>query len=312
MLRKFMQSLSSIIAKRELVNNINGDLEIISKSTLPAVIKANGFYSKTNFVSLEANDFDKLFQKELKGLVRGGNFLAIEQYVLEQIKTKLIICNDLLNKGESEDLLRDSLSVQNFNIVRIVELSRFALDFIRSSMIVIVSGAETAAIYMPEPTKKGDYVVSDYGDSTKDQVEWLDKNVYAFFEVAKILCMPSKDFVNTFNAMADVTLSPDTVESVVAINGPKRIDPFGMRNISTSILPSLLFGEFAASNITSRYFEAEAELKLVENTLLNLENKRDGKEENAKLEYQIQYYKGRLDKLRAETDKVKARYKIGS
>lgn len=312
MLRKIMQNLSSIMAKRELANNINGDLELVSKSVLPAIIKAVAHYDNINFVSLEATDFDKLFQKELKGLVRNGNFLEIEQYVLEQIKAKLIICNDLLNKGESEDLLRDSLSVQNFNIVRIVELARFAIDFIRASTVVMIAGAENTAIYKVDLAKKGDLVVSDYGDSTKDQVEWLDNNVYAFFEIAKILSMPSKDFVNAFNSMADVSLSPDTVESVVAVNGPKRIDPFGMRNLSTGLMPSLIFGEFAASFVTSRYFEAEAELKLVENTLLNLENKREGKEENAKLEYQIQYYKGRLDKLRAETDKVKARYKVGS
>lgn len=312
MLRKIMQNLSSIMAKRELVNNINGDLEIISKSTLPALFKANAYYNDINFVSLEASDFDKLFQKELKGLVRNGNFLAIEQHVLEQTKAKLIICNDLLNKGESEDLLRDSISVQNFNTIRIVELSRFALDFIRSSLIVMLAGAENTAIYMADAPKKGDLVVSNYGDSTKDQIEWLDKNVYAFFEVAKVLCMPSKDFVNTFNSMSDVNLSPDTIESIIAVNGPKRVDPFGLRNFSTSLLPPLIFGEFAASYLTGRYFEAEAELKLVENTLMNLENQRDGKSENAKLEYQIQYYKGRLDKLRAQNDKVRARYKIGS
>lgn len=312
MLRKVMLNLASIFAKRELVNNINGDLEIISKTTMVALIKANKSYSKIDFISYEANQFDALYQKELKGLVRNANFLAIDIFILEQIKSKLLICNDLLNKGESEELLRDSLSVQDFNIVRIVELSRFALDYIRASMIALLAGAENTAIYMADLPKEGNLPKTNYGDTTPDQIEWLDKNVYSFFEVAKVLCMPTKEFLAIFNNMSDVQLSPDTVESVMAVNGPKRVDPFNLRGISTGLLPSLIFGEFAATFVTTRYFEAEAELKLVENTLLNLENKRDGKTENAKLEHQIQYYKGRLDKLRAETEKVRTRYKIGS
>lgn len=310
MLRKFMMTLSSITAKRELINNINGDLEIISKEILPSTMAIAKRYNSINFVSLEADDFNKLMQKELKGLAR-GTFFDIEQYVLEQIKGKLLICMDLLNKSESEELMRDSISVESLNIVRIVEISRFALDFIRATNIVMLAGAENTAIYQVNLEKKGDLVVTNYGDMTPDQVEWLDKNVYAFFEVARVLVMPNKEFIKEFNQMADVSLSPDTVESIVSVNGPKRVDPFNLRNFSVGSLPQMIFGEFGATYVTNRYLAAEAEAMLVENTLLNLESQRNGKE-NAKLEYQIQYYKGRLDKLNAQNDKVRARYKIGS
>lgn len=311
MLRKFMMTLSSIMAKRELIDNINGDLEIISKQILPTTMKMAKHYQQVNFISLEADDFNKLVTKELKGLVRNGTFFDIEQYILEQIKGKLLICMDILNKQENEELMRDSISVESLNVVRIVEISRFALDFIRAANIVMLSGAENTAIYRADLEKKGNLIVTDYGDMTPDQVEWLDKNVHSFFEVARVLVKPNKEFIQEFNQMSDVSLSPDTVESIVAVNGPKRVDPFNLRNFSVGALPTLIFGEFAATYVTNRYLAAEAEAMLVENTLLNLESQRNGKE-NAKLEYQIQYYKARLDKLNAQNDKVRARYKIGS
>lgn len=311
MLKEIMMRLSSMFSKNDLNSQIDANLELINKFSIPMI---NGVILSTKettgkFVSKEVTDYDAFIKKNIK--VNGSKtYLDTMLKVMESTKVKLILCQDILNKSVTDEILRDSISVKNFNIVRMVEITRFMANYTLRMVAANVT-AESVAV----DQARGDYskgpIVTNYGDVTDDTIEWLNSAGSNYVMLSTLMLMSDRDFLNAFNQMADVQLSPSTADAIAAVNGLQRVSPFALRGLSVNILPTLIFGEMSATALVKRYDAAEAERMLVESQLLRMRRQHANEPDNPKLDYQIGYYTARLDKIRAEMDRIEEKYNIG-
>lgn len=311
MLKEMMLRLSSMFSKRELDNQIDSNLEMIDKFAIPMIQRAILSTNETTgkFVSKEAMDYDVFIKKNVK--VNGSKtYLDTLLKVMEMTKGKIVLCQDILNKSAEEEILRESISVKNFNIVRMVEITRFLTDYTRKIVSALVT-AEGIAVSELRGNMENAPVTTNFGDMTDSVITWLNDSGQSYITLTQFMLMDNREFIRTFDKMADIQLSPSTVDAIAAVNGVSRVNPFAVKGFSINLLPTLIFGEAAATSLVKRYDEAEAERMLVESTLLRLRRQHADEPDNPKLDYQISYYSARLDKVRAEIDRIEDKYNIG-
>lgn len=306
MLKDLMMRFASMFTKTDISTQIEANLELIDKYVIPSYTVSIDLYGDIGgFLSQEVTEYNAAILKGIK--VPGSkNYMSTIKTVMEQLKVKLILIQDISNKTADEDILRESMSVKNFNIVRFVEIAQFMTDYARR-VLVANSQAEQAASAMAGDRGK---IVSNYGGATDADIKWLTDTTAYFMQLATFVMSSNKDFVRTFDEMADVQISPSTADAIATVNGVKRVDPFSAKGMSVNWLPTLIFGEMAASHITKRYDEAQAERMYVESVLLRLQRQKREQPDSPALDRQIEYQSARIDKLRAEIERIEDKYNI--
>lgn len=313
MLKDKLLKLTSMFTKREVDNQFDANLDLLDKFVLPSAREADkmtkivqGYHSK------EAADIDALIQKSVK--VAGAKYMTTTLVkVLEETKVKMILCQDILSKDDTTDILRESISVKDFNVVRMVEVTRFTIDYTRRLLGAVFAAESVARGVARGENRTGDVsgIVTDFGWVTDAEIEWLNAATPVYIQLAKYILMPAKEFVSIFDDMADVQLSPTTADSIATINGVKRVDPFNLASVKgvDNLFGALIFGEASATQIVKRYEEAQADSVLIQSIILKIQRDKEGKP-SPKLDQQIEYYSARLDKIRAEIQRTEDRYNI--
>lgn len=304
-LKEILLRIRSMFSKSDVTSEIEANIDLLNKLVLPNTLLCAAKFKDGVWASVEAAEFDKFINKNIKVVGRYPTFFDVFVKILEDTKVKLIITRDILSNSETEEITREAISARDFNVLRITEVSRFVIDYIRKANYLMIT-AEDAAI----ATASKGQVKTGYGDANDQVVEHLTKTIGVFLETSKLMLMPEKDFAANWNKIAEVQLSPTTIDAIATVNGEAQIDPFSTKNFSVNWLPTLIFGEAAASYTLKRYDEAVAEKMAVEHLIRRIERKKANEPDNASLDTQIEYHRGRIDKLSAEIERIEDRYGI--
>lgn len=304
-LKEILLRLRSMFNKSDVSDEIEANIDMLNNIVMPNTVLCASKFKDGVWASVEADEFDKFISKNIKLSGRYNTFFDVFVKILDDTKVKLLITRDILTNSDTDEIAREAISARDFNILRIVEVSRFVIDYIRKTNYLMVT-AEDAAVASGD---KG-LVKTGYGTANDYVVEHLTKTIGVFLETSKLMLMSEKEFASNWNKIAEVQLSPTTVDAIAVVNGDAKIDPFGTKNFSVNYLPTLIFGEFAATNTLKRYDEAVAERMAVEHLIRRIERKKAEQPDNASLDTQIEYHRGRIDKLSAEIERIEDRYGI--
>ena len=110
--------------------------------------------------------------------------------------------------------------------------------------------------------------------------------------------MRDRDMRNKFKAIDDLIAVPGQVKDTMAVVGADKLDPLNLR-FNNVVFNPIYHIRIAITNWQhARDEQAKAEAEAIELHLMYLKEQREGKGLNGKLRKQIEYYEGRLNKLR--------------
>ena len=182
------------------------------------------------------------------------------------------------------------------NLLQYVEAITFTIRYARRNLLWTY--AEEIAGEDPD---------IDVGDLTRGELQWLSENKSTYFACLKILSGDKKDLEKVFAEIPDVVVSEQSERVVPSTVGADRVDPFKFDFIPVKLNPIYHARMAIAEWQVARHRAAQEEKRMLEFRLLQLKSTQDG-ERNAKLEQQIEYTQGRIEKLNFKVQKMEEDY----
>lgn len=286
MLTKILPSFG----KRTLTTEIDQINDKLRSFSIPAYksLGKNGLNSKT------AKYFESLYSSK----VQRGNMY---QGILNGLEAAAELCDYIetqVDEKFQEDITRASLTAYALNMLKLIEVINFVSDYSRRLCRYLASTAINHSIGKDE-----------MDDITKSEQEFINGYKYAFFDALKVLAKPVKDIQTKLEAIPDVLVTADNIDTVNSSIGAAKTDPLTMNFIGTSWNPAMFFVTRIARYQANKYNQAKLDLQEIQCKILKLKQLKDGKED-AKLDKQIEYYENLNVKVTAELEEMEEDYDI--
>lgn len=294
---KFVSSLLPSFKKdtlREDIANIRE--ELVSRLT-PVYGSAVQTLAKHQFTSREVVGFDRNWSRQVRTEFR-GNFIVVIHQTLLRLQENLPAIEKLVERYYMDDTYKDGLTYLKANLLQYIELIGFTLKYARR-LLNFVIWEEVAT----EDKQSG---LVGQGPN-KAERDWLVTNASHFYTAINTLAVKRNVIEKSFNEIPDAIANPENVAEIEATVGVGRVDPFRMGFIPVWLNPIYHVRMRIAEYQVARYNEQKEEIKLLEFRLLNLRQRQTG-EIDPRIEQQIEYTEGRLDKLRYKVAQLEEEY----
>lgn len=302
-LGKFLQTIKSKFYIRDLVNTIRAIQRAMLQTDLPVWNAAKA--DLKTLKSEDAKKWDKVVQAGIKGTLRGNTCDLVYEGLVNAQKILTHLENSLSSEfdHQTQELVKDGLSVRRATIIQYIDAMRLFSDYGRRVLHWLVVKEEIAALAV------GDVVEDD--TFSVGELKRLDEELPAFIHSLKLAHVDVKDLEKAFTEIPEVVGTSETEETVGRTVGMSTVDPFMMRNFNYTSTPFYWFGIRIAEWQVYWYDRAVAEQHTIESRLLRLrQRKRGNTEADPKLDEQIEYNEERLAKVKGKIRDKEERYGI--
>ena len=283
-----MTKLLPSFGKRTLVTEIDQINDKLKTFTIPAYTHLG----KTPFNSETAKYFEGIYNSRVtRGNMYDGVLKALQtclelgEYLEDQVNTKF-----------KDDITRASLTAYTLNLLKLTNIIDFVSDYARRLCRYLAS---TAVNKLDGKDEMNGIV--------KAEQNFINGFKHAFFDSLKIINQPVKTIQAKLEAIPDIVVTPDNLDSVGAAVG--NVDPLAMNFIAISANPAMFFVHRIARYQANKYNQAKIDLQEIQCKLLKLKQSKSGKED-AKLDAQIEYYENLNDHVKAKIEEMEDDYDI--
>lgn len=287
-LMNFLNSLLPRVEKSRVAEDLR-----ITISELESVVSSNykhsaDYFRANKFASSNNKDLSTVFYRNFnsKGTkqpniisevsVRLDNLIANAQFILDYVEKEL-----------SSDIIPEGLTVKKAAIIRAAEqlsfASRYSIDLLNLLYVneAIEANAEVEESLKLAPAAEK-HVVS---------------NISKFAVIVATYGIKQDEFEKSLGKIPDIELSKNTVNSVTGMYSEGEVDPFaGSMTVGFQYNPIYHMRLVVAEWQASRYKANKDKKKILELRLLHLKLVQD-KKNDPKLENEIVYLQGRIDKI---------------
>lgn len=293
----YVKSLVPSLEKRTILEDINNSLGELKTATIPAYkLAQKPMGSKTfTFKDPDVIAFNKKFNRDNKTGIN-GNFIYVIYEVAQRIEdngsTLIKVVEEMFGSG----VIADAITYRKASILKYVEAMTFFQRYARCLL---------RTVYIKE-TNMVDESVNEHENINNFELEWLAKNEDDFIGSLLGLSLKSSIFVSSLKETPDSVVNSDNIDIVSKVSGGK-IDPFKLNFINANLNIIYHIRMYAAEWQHANYEAALQERKTIELRIMHMQNILDGKKD-PKLEEQILYNEGRLDKLNYKIKKMEEKY----
>lgn len=283
-LQKFVALMLPTFEKGRLTEELQVVRNELKEITLPPLKEAAEFYRHSKLKSKGAINYDKNFLKIAKIAGANGNYVVVSNQILSNLDEKLDVLGKLIDKAFAKDVGSSSISFLRANILQYLEVVSFSSRYVRRLLLWTLSEEqdETNSPYrLPKAMSRA-------------EERWVWDNRENFANCLSILSIDTRRMESSFQAIPDMVVAPDDIPSVEATIGQTKTDPFHFGIIPVRLNPIYYIRMSIAEWQVNRYKAAVEEKRALEYRLLAL---KDGGSQDAKLEQEIVYTEGRLQKL---------------
>lgn len=281
---KYLGSLLPSFSRDQLMEDLDTVADELRSHVIPPYTTAAKEFGSNKFYSADAQASDEIFTKRLDYKYKGNSISGILQS-LQNGDDLIKLLQTMIDTEFALDVTQAGLNTLRVNIMQLVEILGFTTRYARrhlNYLLVCESGHHT-------------------GKSVKDsfsagELDWLKAGRDAFINGLNILAMPSKEVEIKFKSIPNVLVNPESIETTQALLGKDKTDPFQMRFIPLILNPIYHVRIRVAEYQAAKYREAKEERGILELRIMLLKEQRNGKD-NAKIEKQIDYNEGRLQKM---------------
>ena len=295
-LDKYLSSLLPSFTKARMLEDLGVTREELKYNTLPPLKALSQTFGKRKWENEWVKNFDERFEKQSE-LRYSGNFMTGVYETLERALENCDSLERLINLTFADDVVREAMTVSRANILQYLEVMSFAISYSRRLMVIALT-LEVAQVEQEDPTASS---------ITPGELDWVTKRQDAFYQSMRILGNKKEDLEKQFADLPDMTINSDTVATTTALVGVTKIDPMGFGLIPISLNPIYHVRMAIADWQVSRFKAAQEEKRMLEFKLLQLKLASTGKKD-VKLQQQVDYTQGRLQKLNFKLREMEDNY----
>ena len=272
-LDKYLSSLLPSFTKARMLEDLGVTREELKYNTLPPLKALSQTFGKRKWENEWVKNFDERFEKQSE-LRYSGNFMTGVYETLERALENCDSLERLINLTFADDVVREAMTVSRANILQYLEVLSFAISYSRRLMVIALT-LEVAQVEQEDPTASS---------ITPGELDWVTKRQDAFYQSMRILGNKKEDLEKQFADLPDMTINSDTVATTIY-------------HVRMAI----------ADWQVSRFKAAQEEKRMLEFKLLQLKLASTGKKD-VKLQQQVDYTQGRLQKLNFKLREMEDNY----
>lgn len=291
---KFSNYLASLLpsfSRDQLLEDLDTVSDELRSHVLPPYRTAAKEFGSDKFYSESAQAADELFNKRLDFKYKGNHLSGI-LVALENADSQIKVLQTMIDEEFALDITQAGLNTLRVNIMQLVEILGFSVRYARRHLNYIMV------------CESGHHSGKDIKDSfSTGELDWLRGGRDAFLTGMNILSLPTKEIEIKFKEIPNVLVTEESIENTQALLGKDKTDPFKMRFIPLVLNPIYHVRIRVAEYQAAKYREAKEERGILELRIMLLKEQRGGRD-NVKIEKQIEYNEGRLQKLVYKVDKL--------
>jgi len=294
-LQKFVSLMLPTFEKGRLTEELGVVRNEIKEITLPPLREAHEFYRVGKLKSKQALNYDKNFLKIAPIAKTSGNYISVSYMVLATVDEKLEVLGKMIDKAFAKDVGSSSISFLRANILQYLEVASFASRYARRLLLWTLSeeqDSDNSPFRLPKAMSKA-------------EERWIWDNRDNYAKCLSILAIDTRKMESSFQVIPDMVVAPEDIPAVEATVGTTKTDPFHFGFIPVRLNPIYYIRMSIAEWQVNRYKAAVEEKRALEYRLLAL---KDGGTPDAKLEQEIVYTEGRLQKLNKKIAEMEEGY----
>lgn len=210
----FFKRILPFFEKRKLMSQIDGIRQRRNDILTPALASIVEIYS-AKATSEIGKRFERFMEKELKKIepaINKGNFAYMVQLVNNDLGPKLDLSETYMKEMFQETTSSDALTFKQLEIIRVLDLFAFFLNYSMKTMNYLVWG---------ELTKQGTKTDCPITDA---EIKWLQQNESTYFGICKVICLKDADFKKAIESTTELTVSEsDEANTVNVATDPLRL-----------------------------------------------------------------------------------------
>lgn len=293
----FVRSLLPTFKRNTVLDELNQLRDELTDTTLQPYKDACELLAGATFNNYFPKATERAFEAALRGkMPRGESYLDTTYRALRNLQTTIPLLIDAVEDDFGSDIAADGLTYRNATVLQLTGSLRFFLRYARSLLLVTLA-AETSALGNNFDPRK---------QFTAAEIKWLENNRQQYFDVLSIFADDSRRVATLLEGVPELIITPESYDNARAMVGATKLDPFNLGLVADSVSFIFRIPGMIASAQVDRYNLSREELKSLELRLLRLKDQRSGVDGNARLEQEIEYTDGRVQKLRAKIAKWEA------
>lgn len=297
----FFKSLVPSFSKDTVLDDCKATRVELQNTVVPAYKQGAELLKNAKFKSAEVAKFDKDFRAGADKAQ--GNIIVSIDKMLPVIIGNIEECEDLVKRTFGEEVAAGGLTYMKAQLLQLVEASAFFAKYARQFLIFVY--VMESAPFTEATDEQYDAIKSHL---TPAEILFISENFRNFVTVFNALTIHSADVRKKLEAVPDVVITADNVQTMPHTVGAVKLDPLKMGFIASWLNPIYHIRMAIADYQFNRYKAAQAELQLLQMRKLNLERLLSGQPPNAALQRDIEYMERRIGDLRAKITKMERDY----
>lgn len=285
----FIKAMVPRIEKDQILEDLRVTIGELEQVVAPSFLHAADYFRSNQFLSDKNKDLsDAFYRKFDKGsMAKQSSFIGEIAVRIPFIKDNLQFVQSQIEEILERDVISEGLTAKKAILIRTANhlsfISRFSTDLLN---VVYVNEAVTADTKVKESLQVAPAIFKH-----------IDRNLSSFAAYLSDYGIPNKDFVKLFENIPDIVVASRNEHAISGMYKEKDIDPFTSPYVqgfagNPIYHVRLIFAEWQAS----RYKANKEMKKMLELRLLHLKLVQD-KKSDPKLETEINYIQGRVDKI---------------
>lgn len=288
---KYLSSLLPSFSRDQLMEDLDTIGDELRVHVIPPYQVAVKEFGKNPFYSNDAQKADEVFNKRLNEKYKGNHLTGVLN-ALENSDSIIKLLQTMIDEEFAIDVTSAGLSTLRVNIMQLVEILGFTVRYARRHLNYI--------LVCESCHHSGKQVTDSFSTG---ELDWLREGRDAFINGINVLSMPKRDVEVKFKEIPNVLVTDESIETTQQLLGKDKTDPFQMRFIPLVLNPIYHVRIRVAEYQAAKYREAKEERNILELRIMLLKEQREGRE-NAKIEKQIEYNEGRLQKIVYKLEKA--------
>ena len=265
--RDFLPTTERAAIRSSLVNTTQ-EFERFNK---PLFTEASSQFGSLRFKSGWVNAFEKDLES-VSGVKSRGNAIAILSAINKQIEPFFADLANMLDEYFTDDFTNESITVQRYNVLQMIEALMLYVEYSRRWLIVTVRKENNIAVKAVAGENDG---ILEY------DLNWLAENRDAFLKVVKIISGKIKDLPKLVESLPEYTISANTPIS----RNEMEVDPLGFGFIGTRMNPIFYLRMYRSQVQIAKLQAAQLEAEELEFRLLAMRAALNGKPDPKKEVY---------------------------
>jgi len=294
-IQKFLSLMLPTFERSRLTEELSVLRAEVDEITLPPYLSVKEHYGRSKLHAKQCQNYDREFAKKISPKLANANYLYAVSTVLEGLGERLDTIEKMVNKAFAQDVGSSAISFTRANLIQYLEVASFASRYARRLLLWTLS----------EEQAEGKTGFTLPKAMSKAEERWVWDNRDNFAQACRILYIPSRQLESSFAAIPDMTVTADEVPMVEQTLGATKTDPLGFGLIPVRLNPIYYVRMAVAEWQVNRYKAALEEKRALEYRLLALKEER---EPDARLQQEIAYTEGRLQKLNKKVMDMESDY----